>query len=270
MSLNSQYIINGSTLSDIGEALRNKGIINPVSVDETKTCYYKEETISASGSDTNTLTINNEYFQNLSETPEKVLIVFTASNSVSINGETAAIPLLNTDIIYDLPLTISISGSTLYPGNSYSFSCKIFPLNRFHDIIIPSPTTGYSSESKTLSILQTVAVEDIASTINNMVVASGDNIAFIWPFKIDNRNAGTPTSTDLSSYISDITDIKALYFLDYSYNLYRLIPSTAQTTVYTYIGNYTNKTTYRAQYYNFNRNTGSNWQTTLDNSSNFV
>lgn len=188
----------------------------------------------------------------------KVKIVITDGNP-KING---AQYYNGNTITVNIPCTITISGSIMYPTRTYSYTCKVFPLtsnDQNIDCIQPSIYGGVYSESGTATVLNTIAVEDIADAITS----GGTHCALIWPFVAQNRGNGN-NSTDLSNYISDITDIKALYWKDAGNYLNRLKPDLFGTTHYANIGNYLNKDAYKVSY-RTSTTDSANWESDLDN-----
>ena len=278
MSLNDKYIINGSTLSDIGDALREKDI-PPKELQTEMTVYYKNYTSSyVSGSYPSTL--NASDFGLISQTPIKVKIKVTAVNSsygakISIKGaDESGYTKVSTNNTYDRTLPVTLKGDL----NNYSAQlvAKIYPLDQDGYYIIPTSeddTSGYSTEAKTVIIPnpnRQILVQDIASKIQTI-----DQIALIAPFTISNsRNLAA--ATVLPDAIQEITDIKKLIMIESSgsssyIRLSILEPSTASTIYYSNIGGDIQSpgTAYRMKYYDFTYSAAAtaNWEDTIKTSS---
>lgn len=198
MSLNEKYIISGSTLSDIGNALRTSGLIPPTK-EVIKPIWYKIDSGSASGNGSSTSTIDQSFFSVGNAiwdgTIAKVKIVITSGNP-KING---AQYYNGNTVTVNIPCTISISGSIMYPSNTYSYGCKIYPLTsdgQNIDCIQASSYGGVYSENSTVNVPNTIAVEDIANTINSIDLAQV-KYKLKW-MKISMYTSGSGYSTSLA------------------------------------------------------------------------
>lgn len=214
---NDKYIINGSTLSAIGDALREVGISNTRTITETK-CYKIDQT----GGDERT--IQASFFTGLSSTPTQALIQVTQVDSTGCKGITSPIKQqlsYGDQLILPLPFKYQGYSYWSYGRIDYYIKLNIYPLDAEGNFLIPENTTGYTVITTNKKQALPVLVEDIASTI----LTSGSNryhIATIPSFRIGTSDS---SATDVSSYISNITDIKELYCTDYNNSYwYRLSP----------------------------------------------
>lgn len=224
MSLNDKYIINGSTLSAIGDALREAGIFKTRTITETK-CYKVDSTGGAER------TIQASFFTGLSSTPTQALIQVTQVDSTSCKGITSPIKQkLSVGDQLILPLPFKYQGYSYYSYGTINhwIRLNIYPLDAEGKFLIPENTTGYTVITTNRKQALPVLVEDIASTI----LTSGSNryhIATIPDFSIGKSDS---SATDVSSYISNITDIKELYFTDSGDSYwYRLSPKEEEKIV---------------------------------------
>ena len=276
MSLNDKYIINGSTLSAIGDALREKNI-PPKEIQAETNIYYKDY-ISASLTYNNVETIDAAYFGLISQTPIKAKFIITAkwgSYGMYIKGVgDSGYEGVEEGSTYYKTLPVQIRGEQYY--SSTRIQTKIYPLDQNGNYIIPTSednTSGYSTEVATIIIPnpnRQILVQDIASKIQTI-----DQIALIAPFTISNsRNLAA--ATVLPDAIQEITDIKKLIMIESSgsssyIRLSILEPSTASTTYYSNIGGDIQSpgTAYRMKYYDFTYSAAAtaNWEDTIKTSS---
>ena len=276
MSLNEKYIINGSTLSDIGDALRTSGLISPTK-EITKLVWYRTNSGSASGSSSSTSTINQSFFQTGNAvwdgTIAKVKIVITSGNP-KINGVQY---YEGNTVTVDIPCTMSISGSIAYPSRTISYGCKVYPLTSDGQNIDCTQTSSYGgvySESTSVEVPNTIAVEDIATSISQFTT-DADKIQFLAPFCMGGYSNYSSYSTVLPEDIHTITDIKKLYVIIQSgsssyIRVAKLEPAIATKTTYQSLGGDLGAgTTYRMKYYDFPRTTAAtaNWDTSLNQST---
>ena len=221
---NDKYIINGGTLSDIGDALREVGISNTRIITETK-CYKIDQTGGAER------TIQASFFTGLSSTPTQALIQVTQVDSTGCKGITSPIKQqLSYGDQLILPLPFKYQGSSYYSYGTINYYIKlnIYPLDAEGNFLIPENTTGYTVITTNKKQALPVLVEDIASTI----LTSGSNryhIATIPAFCIGTNDN---SATSVSNYISNITDIKELYFTQNNNSYwFRLSPKEEEKSV---------------------------------------
>lgn len=204
---NDKYIINGSTLSAIGNALRESGVApTQKKIQVTRNVYYKADSAKSRN-------LTADWFGLSSQTPSKVLIHW---NSASGNI-TSPVSITNTWIeeqyVIDLPCSFSGQSGSY---TSYNYRVNLYPLDSQGNFIVPTQQddmSSYSVEERTFWIpnpATNFSVSDIASLIQNN---KGAKFAAIWPFKISGFTYDLTDSTDISQYISDINDIVALYFV---------------------------------------------------------
>lgn len=220
---NNKYIINGSTLSDIGDALRESGVApTQKKIQVTRNVYYKKDTATSRN-------LTADWFGLSSQTPSKVLIHW---NSVS-GAITSPVSITNIwmDEQYVIDLPCSFRGQQ-GSYTSYNYNVNLYPLDSQGNFIIPTQQDNMSSyqvEERTFWVPNPATnflVSDIASLIQNN---KGAKFAAIWPFNISGFTYDLTDSTDISQYISDINDIVALYFVESvngsNYYWYKLQPS---------------------------------------------
>lgn len=171
MSLNDKYIINGSTLSAIGDALREIGI-PPKKIQGEINIYYKNYTspwCSANGYQS----FKASDFGLTSQTPVKAKMEITAKNGPDVymmdasrtNWVTASVGK-----IFYVKFPVSLRGDSSY--NSSQIIAKIYPLDGNGNYIIPTSeddTSEYSTEVTTSMVPnpnRQILVQDIPSLIS--------------------------------------------------------------------------------------------------------
>ena len=226
---NDKYIINGSTLSAIGNAVREKNMIpkkKKVSID----VFYKSYTIQTSYGSIKT--IDASYFGLTSQTPVRARVQIVSSGSYSMYMQGTGDSGFSTiaagqTYIKTLPIQFQGSASSYYSN----ITAKIFPLDGNGDYIIltaEDDDSEYLTQEKEVVVLNTdgLLVQNIASTI---LAANQYKFAAISPFTIGKN---FQSATDISEYISDITDIVYLYVPSYPSGGYwgRLAPKESEKT----------------------------------------
>lgn len=218
---NDKYIINGSTLSAIGDALRESGVApTQKKIQVTRNVYYKADSAKSR-------TLTADWFGLSSQTPSKVLIHWNSA----VGAITSPVDTGNTwtDEQYIIDLPCSFRGQQ-GSYSTYNYNVKLYPLDSQGNFIVPTQQddmSSYSVEERTFWVPNPATdflVSDIASLIQNN---KGAKFAAIWPFTISGFTYDLTDSTDISQYISDINDIVALYFIGNisNYNWYKLQPS---------------------------------------------
>ena len=130
---NDKYIINGSTLSEIGDAIRGQMPDQYETVTVDAVCYIYTDSVNGSGTLLNLTeeTIQGWYHNTLPSPITAVKIIMTSneysdySAYVEVNGQRKDLTK-NKSYTYSLPITIRGS-SPSYTTNRYTF--KIYPLN---------------------------------------------------------------------------------------------------------------------------------------------
>ena len=175
MSLNDKYIINGSTLSAIGDALREAGISNTRIITETK--YYKTD--STAGKER---TISASFFTGLSSTPTQAFIQVTrVVDSTNSDGITSPIKQkLSVGDQLILPLPFTYKGYTLYGSYHYPIDLNIYPLDAEGNFMIPEDTTGYTVVTTEKKQTLPTLVQDIPSLISVPIDYQGLSYSFIY------------------------------------------------------------------------------------------
>lgn len=218
---NNKYIINGSTLSEIGDTLTQ--YLGPGTVHQQESNIYY---ISGSGYGNQTISFNESYF-GISGVQKMKFIVTSitgyndqggklngGNNQPSVSLYSSSI---NKEYIYTLPAgwqgqTWNSQGLTRSAGCTF----KVYPLDANGNVLIPDSATisskNYQSEAITIEVIQPRTVADIAQSITDMAAlppsASGLQVDFI---ALTPRGYSTAPNTDLSSIgVSDISDI---YFI---------------------------------------------------------
>ena len=174
MSLNDKYIINGSTLSAIGDALREAGISNTRIITETK--YYKTD--STAGKER---TISASFFTGLSSTPTQAFIQVTrVVDSTNSDGITSPIKQkLSVGDQLILPLPFTYKGYTLYGSYHYPIDLNIYPLDAEGNFMIPEDTTGYTVVTTEKKQTLPTLVQDIPSLISVPIDYQGLSYSYI-------------------------------------------------------------------------------------------
>lgn len=178
MSLNEKYIINGSTLSDIGDALRAKEIISPTK-EVSFTRWYRNDSGSAQSSYSSTTnhTAESDFYQGTyfeySDIITKAKVIFTSIDStVYLNGSGKTSSSIGKEFIVSYPFTTRIDGSIASPSMRYSYGCKIIPLNdneeqlQLTEILTDRQPSSYLyTEEASRQVPNTIAVGDLAASI---------------------------------------------------------------------------------------------------------
>ena len=275
---NDKYIINGSTLSAIGDALREKDI-PPKELQVEMNVYYKSYTSSyVSGSYPSTLSASE--FGLVSQTPIKVKIKVTAVNSnygvkIMIKGaDESGFTAVSTNSTYTRTLPVTLKGDM----NNYSAQlvAKIYPLDQDGYYIIPTSednTSGYSTETITTIVPnpnRQILVQDIASKIQTI-----NRIALITPFKIAGYRNYTTDSTYMGDYISSIEDVEKLIIIQNvdtspQITIGELIPKKNDTTTGSLL-DFGSVTYHRMRYKTFSGTTQltSAWEANIASSSSY-
>lgn len=276
MSLNDKYIINGSTLSDIGDALREKNI-PPKKIQTEINIYYKDYT-SPYLTWNSVRTIDAAYFGLTSQTPIKakfIIIGKWGSYGMYLKGaDESGYSGVTEGSTYYKTLPVQIRGEQY--SSSTQIQAKIYPLDQNGDYIIPTSeddTSEYLTEATTAIIPnpnRQILVQEIASKIQTI-----DSIALIAPFTIPS-SSNLAQATVLPTAIQKITDIKKLIMIEgsssnYYIRLSILEPSTTSTSHYSNIGGDIQKagTAYHMKYYEFSYSAAAtaNWESTIKASS---
>ena len=279
MSLNEKYIINGDTLSDIGDALRAKSIIAPTKEVTQQVCCYRDNFTTSRdnyGNYKNTTTLTEwdiQYWYGINwdyPVPQFSYVrIYRETNnySMKVNGSTLA---AGSSVIVSLPVTL------LFEGN-YTCYVKFYPLDSNQNEIpwdssyyYPWNPNDYNvhyyKENITKQVPNLIAVEDIATAISEKVFESGANVVGISPFTLANLES---KATDVSAYISDIDDIVDFYFSADPSNgfWYRIKPvQSEKTTLTSGAGN--GKISYPVKQYNYGSwsTPPANWESSASNS----
>ena len=177
MSLNDKYIINGSTLSDIGDALREAGIFKTRTIIEAK--YYKTD-ITAGDSKT----ISASFFTGLSSTPTQAFIQVTrVGTSGYERGITKPIQqTLKEGDQLTLPLPFTYQGYTSYNYGmtvNYAIGLNIYPLDAEGNFMIPEDTTGYTAVTTHKKQILPTLVQDIPSLISVPIDYQGLSYSYV-------------------------------------------------------------------------------------------
>lgn len=218
---NDKYIINGSTLSEIGDALTQ--YLGPGTVHYQESYIYY---IADGGYGNQTITFNDNYFGITGVQKIKfILTEITGANlqagKVYSSGRSAQSFASNTQInqeyIFTLPAywqgqTWTSQGMTRSAGGNF----KVFPLDANENVLIPDSATisskNYQSEAITTEVIQPRTVSDIAQSITEMATLppSADSLQVDFSL-VATRGYNTAPSTNLSTIgVSDISDI---YFI---------------------------------------------------------
>ena len=230
----NKYIINGSTLSDIGDAVKEQMPNQYETVTEDAVCY--RYTSSASHSDVILLILTEEkiqeWYQNTLSSPiTKVKIINTSNGGygaqVTINGNRKPFTL-NESYTYSLPITIIGSGSS-YSSANYAF--KIYPLNGDNylswdsNYYYPSSSSDYNAHLykeeisyERLLPKTNCLVSEIAQRIASLPSLSGAQIDFI-KMSSKGTRSGASEGTNLLTTMG-IKDISDIYYI-IGYNDYQ-------------------------------------------------
>lgn len=242
---NDKYIINGSTLSDIGDAIKGQLPNQYETVTEDAVCY--RYTTSAWSSDVTLLNLTEEtiqgWYQNTLPSPiTKVKIINTSNGGygayVNVDGSRKGF-ILNESYTYSLPITIIGSGSS-YDGANYAF--KIYPLNGDNylswdsNYYYPSSSSDYNAHLykegvsyERLLPKTNCLVSEIAQRIASLPSLSGAQIDFIKMYSKGTRS-GASEGTNLLTTMG-IKDISDIYYI-IGYNDYKQYSSSLKGLVY--------------------------------------
>lgn len=155
----NKYIINGSTLSAIGDALREAGILTRT-IAETK--YYKTDTTAGTSR-----TIQASFFTGLSSTPTQAFIQVTkVADPTNCEGITSPIKQkLSVGDQLILPLPFTYEGYVMYGRYWYDINLNLYPLDAEGNFLVPENTTGYTAVTTEKKQTLPTLVEDIPSLI---------------------------------------------------------------------------------------------------------
>ena len=229
MSLNDKYIINGSTLSDIGNALREKKIIKNPTQKINKTVYYYYTSATGSQQTFNATDFPSGFPSGLEKTPTKALVYIVRNASgngyVKAQGFSAS---TNVGSYVILPLPFTFKGySTTY--NVYEMALNVYPLDENNNILIPTDFSGTGGGYWRSTTMQ--VEEEISSSISFGDIATQiqetDNIGavLLWPFTIPSYSSSSTNYNFISQYISETEDIVELYFQQNSGGISRVAPA---------------------------------------------
>ena len=277
MSLNDKYIINGSTLSAIGDALREKNI-PPKEIQTEVNVYYKNYTSPYVSWNTTNEKIDATYFGLTSQTPIKAKFKITAKNGgygLYLKGaDESSYGGVAVNETYYKTLPVQVRGES----RSYStqISAKIYPLDQNGSYIIPTSeddTSGYSTEVTTViapNPNRQILVQEIASKIQTL-----NQIALITPFKIAGYRNYTTDSTYMGDYISSIEDVEKLIVIQGVSSspvitIGELIPKNNDTTTGSLL-NFGTVIQYRMRYATFSGTSQitSEWESNIASSSSY-
>lgn len=227
MSLNDKYIINGSTLSDIGDALRAKSIIAPTKEVTQQVCCYRTSFSTSRDNygnykESTTLTEWSIQYQQYGvnwgyPVPQFSYVrIYRETNSYSmkVNGATLA---AGSSVIVSLPCTL------LFEGN-YTCYVKFYPLDSNQNEIpwdssyyYPSNPNDYNvhyyKENITKQVPNLIEVGDMADAITNAAGLSAIKYKFKW-IKIGYYVSGSSYATSLGGLgITRMQDIICIAML---------------------------------------------------------
>lgn len=226
---NNKYIINGSTLSDIGDAVKEQMPNQYETVTKDVACYKQATSAYSSGSTMLTLTEETiqEWYQNTLPSPiTAVKIINTSRNGynsyVKVNGSNKYFTL-NESYTYSLPITIYGDGYSSPYGSSDpgEFTYEIYPLNGDNylswdsNYYYPSSSSDYTAHlyKKEISYERLLPktnclVSEVAQKIASLPSLANVQVDFSL---IATRGYSVAPSTNLSTIgVSDISDI---YFI---------------------------------------------------------
>ena len=172
---NDKYIINGSTLSAIGDALREAGISNTRTIIETK--YYKTDMTGGKER-----TISASFFTGLNSTPTQAFIRVTRVDSTGTGITSPIRQALNVGDQLTLPLPFKYKGyaTTSYGSTvNYYVGLNIYPLDAEGNLMIPENTTGYTAVTTNKKQILPTLVEDIPSLISVPIDYQGLSYGYI-------------------------------------------------------------------------------------------
>lgn len=170
MSLNDKYIINGSTLSDIGDALRS--VLGEKTEKIAEVVYCRRSISKSFGPTSATSTITAS---DISSSLRNIEDKFTKYVRAKLTSSSGSSPIIQQtpiqENIYELPITLYISGA---PAASPSGSFDIFPLDDNFNYIEYDSTKHNTNSSYhkqvTFQIKRTFLVEDIPTLISNVPI----------------------------------------------------------------------------------------------------
>lgn len=296
MSLNDKYIINGSTLSDIGDALRAKKIISPTKKG-TKTifCYGCKDSqgygsseksmsgIGTNGSNNDRLPVGSKalFYMNTNQ-------YITSAGLTDYTGKKIAKSAIPTTFQNSIEVTLPLSGTASaagWYGSQNNFWFYFYPFKNDTDFYeegqfdysnwsLNSYAESASYQEKTVTVKNTIAVENIATSISQFT-SNDDKIQFLAPFCIGGYSNYSSYSTVLPEDIHTMTDIKKLYVIvqagsSSNIRVAKLEPAIAVKKNYSSLpGSLGSGTTYQMKFYDFYRTTpaAADWETTLNNST---
>lgn len=259
MSLNDKYIINGSTLSDIGDALRSV-YGETVQVNETVVSEYTSIGVSSfETSSTSTFSFDYTFgkwgpgFDSYGIKDTGYMRLQPISGSYTIN----ATPVKEN--VYAFPFTVTVNGR----GASAKFYC--YPVDEnldyiIYDQTIHKPSTQYNSYNRNITVTKrnTFLIEDIPSLISVPIDYQGLIYGYITTgsppgFWQDVRKVCWATFIPLTSgqkvgfCIGETVSnkLRAAFFQGKSYSdfqQYITQPASSQTQIYTGNANITGTT----------------------------
>lgn len=222
---NDKYIINGSTLSEIGDAIKGQMPNQYETVTEDVVCYKYTKSIRDTGV-TTLLNLTEEkiqgWYQNTLPSPiTKVKIIMTIQGNsgawVEVNGNKESFTL-NKSYTYSLPVKI-IGSSGGYMDQDYAF--KIYPLNGDNylswdsNYYYPSSSSDYNAHlykeevSYERLLPKNFLVSDIAQKIVNLF--SGGTIE-PWYWSSTQERYYLPFPSDFSvKNLKDLTCLSGNY-----------------------------------------------------------
>lgn len=287
---NDKYIINGSTLSEIGDALRNT--VGGKTLLETQYVYY----ITGSGRGSQKISFNDSYFgitgvQKIKFIPTSITgdsgyggSIYSGGTSYSFNTSSA-----NQEFIYTLPAYWQGQSWNNW-GSTYSSACtfKVYPLDENENVLTPSQqiivSKNYQSDTikteKTFSSSENFLVSQISPLIET-INQNNLKIGFAWPFRIyQYQNSSNANSYNMKNNfnIIDLKQVELLFLHDYNSSQWFLLePSNTITHEYPTgisVTNYSSKgspvTTYEGYMYSPGSTTYSGvstWRTSLTKSA---
>ena len=250
MSLNDKYIINGNTLSAIGDALRS---VLGEKTEKTAEVVYCSRSISKSfgpTSATSTITASD-----ISSSLRNIEDKFTKYVRAKLTSSSGSSPIIQQtpiqENIYELPITLYISGA---PAQNPSGSFDIFPLDdNFNYIEYDSTkhnTSSYYHKQVTVQVKRTFLVEDIPTLISNVPIDyQGLSYGYItrqdpMSFSVDTSNNNYLTFIPLTSgqkigfcvgeTVSNRLRVGFFQGKTYSdFQQYITQPASSQTSIYT-------------------------------------
>ena len=232
----NKYIINGSTLSEIGDAVKEQMPNQYETVTKDVACYKQATSAYSSGSTMLTLTEETiqEWYQNTLPSPiTAVKIINTSRNGynsyVKVNGNNKYFTLNETQT-YSLPITIYGDGYSSPYGSSDPgrFTYEIYPLNGDNylswdsNYYYPSSSRDYTAHlyKKEISYERLLPktnclVSEIAQRIASFPSLSGAQVDFIKMYSKGTRSGASEGTNLLTTMgIKDISDI--YYIIGYN------------------------------------------------------